>query len=110
MFIIGPNPVSNIAPLVDSNNVTLEWPRPEGRIERYVVSWKEMSEDWSDSQNIRNVTQNQNDGNPVRTLVGNLMPGVAYTFNIRAISYDLESDDTTFDTRTSKYLNVCSLI
>lgn len=34
---LGPNPVSNIAPLVDSNNVTLEFPRPEGRIEYYII-------------------------------------------------------------------------
>ena len=36
---VRPNPVSNIAPLVDSNNITLEWPRPEGRVETYIINW-----------------------------------------------------------------------
>ncbi|ENN80085.1 hypothetical protein YQE_03484, partial [Dendroctonus ponderosae] len=69
---VRPNPVSNIAPLVDSNNVTLEWPRPEGRVETYIV----------------------------RLLVGDLMPGEEYVFDIQAISNDLESDVTVLKTRT----------
>lgn len=36
---VRPNPVSNVVPLVDSNNITLEWPRPEGRVETYVINW-----------------------------------------------------------------------
>lgn len=36
---VRPNPVSNIIPLVDSTNITLEWPRPEGRVEMYVLRW-----------------------------------------------------------------------
>lgn len=36
---VRPNPVSNIFPLADSTNITLEWPRPEGRVETYVLSW-----------------------------------------------------------------------
>lgn len=36
---VRPNPVSGIIPLADSTNITLEWPRPEGRIETYVLSW-----------------------------------------------------------------------
>ncbi|XP_071056638.1 tyrosine-protein phosphatase 10D isoform X2 [Onthophagus taurus] len=96
---VRPNPVSNIAPLVDSNNVTLEWPRPEGRVERYIVKWKESSQDWNESD-IRNVTQNQDDNGPVRCLVGNLMPGVEYTFYVQSISNNLESDTTIFKART----------
>lgn len=36
---VRPNPVSNILPLADSTNITLEWPRPEGRVENYVIQW-----------------------------------------------------------------------
>lgn len=36
---VRPNPVSNIVLLVDSTNITLEWPRPEGRVEIYVLQW-----------------------------------------------------------------------
>lgn len=36
---ISPNAVEKITPLIDSNNITLEWPRPEGRIEKYLIMW-----------------------------------------------------------------------
>lgn len=95
---VRPNPVSNIAPLVDSNNVTLEWPRPDGRVEIYIVRW------WMSTTpievNRRNVYQNQNESGPVRLLVGDLMPGVEYVFDIQAISNGLESDVTVLRTRT----------
>nr|CAH7752185.1 unnamed protein product [Callosobruchus chinensis] len=85
---VRPNPVSNITPLVDSNNVTLEWPRPEGRVETYVVNWRESTN--PSIVHKRNVTQNQNTTGMVRLLVGDLMPGEEYIFDIQAISNDLE--------------------
>ncbi|XP_076252451.1 protein tyrosine phosphatase 10D isoform X4 [Rhynchophorus ferrugineus] len=95
---VRPNPVSNIAPLVDSNNVTLEWPRPEGRVETYVVRWWEAT---TPSQvNKSTVDQSQNGTGLVRLLVGDLMPGEEYVFDIQAISNDLESDVTVLRTRT----------
>ncbi|XP_030754681.1 tyrosine-protein phosphatase 10D-like [Sitophilus oryzae] len=95
---VRPNPVSNIAPLVDSNNVTLEWPRPEGRVETYIVRWWEAT---TPSQvNKSTVSQNQNGTGLVRLLVGDLMPGEEYVFDIQAISNDLESDVTVLRTRT----------
>lgn len=98
--MVGPNPVSNIAPLVDSNNVTLEWPRPEGRVEMYIVRWWESSN--SAHVNMKNITMNNTGSGPVRLLVGDLMPGEEYVFEIQAFSNDLESDITTLHTRTSK--------
>jgi receptor-type tyrosine-protein phosphatase beta len=95
---VRPNPVSNIAPLIDSNNVTLEWPRPEGRVETYIVRWWEGTN--SSQINTRNVSQGENGTNPVRLLVGDLMPGVEYTFDIQAISNGLDSDVTVVKTRT----------
>lgn len=103
MFPLGPNPVTNIAPLVDSNNVTLEWPRPEGRVEMYIVRWWESSN--SVHVNTKNISVNNSGSDPVRLLVGDLMPGVEYVFEIQAFSNDLESDITTLHTRTSKYEN-----
>lgn len=86
---------------MDSNNVTLEWPRPEGRVETYIVKWRESTN--PGFTNKRNVSQIQNGTGPVRLLVGDLMPGVEYVFEIQAISNDLESDITVLRTRTSKY-------
>ena len=82
--------------------MTLEWPRPEGRVETYIVKWWASDTDIVEP-NIRNVTQNQSGTGPVRLLVGDLMPGVEYVFNIQAISNNLESDITVLKTRTSKY-------
>ncbi|KAL1506354.1 hypothetical protein ABEB36_005735 [Hypothenemus hampei] len=95
---VRPNPVSNIAPLVDSNNVTLEWPRPEGRVETYIVRWREANTAFQENKST--VHQNQNGTGPIRLLVGDLMPGEEYIFEIQAISNDLESDVTVLRTRT----------
>lgn len=105
---VRPNPVSNIAPLVDSNNVTLEWPRPEGRVETYVVKWWPTAK--PEQEVDKNVSQNFNSSGPVRLLIGELIPGIDYTFQIRAISYDLDSDLTILHTRTSKFLDLIDTV
>lgn len=120
---VRPNPVSNIVILVDSTNITLEWPRPEGRVETYVLRW------WpSDNPNrmvLKNVSENHigiieynsfkipllkiiftaplqsGDEAPiVRVLIGELMPGVQYKFDIHTISNGLTSDTTHLTKRT----------
>ncbi|XP_076647850.1 protein tyrosine phosphatase 10D isoform X5 [Halictus rubicundus] len=103
---VRPNPVVNITPIIDSTNVTLEWPRPEGRIETYVIRW------WSfknlEDVRSKNVTESNDvssvlfDENAVqRVLVGDLKPGVQYSFTIYTVSYGLVSDITNLTTRTN---------
>jgi receptor-type tyrosine-protein phosphatase beta len=41
--IIEPQAVSNVDPLLDAENVTLQWPRPEGRVDLYHVKWYPLS-------------------------------------------------------------------
>ncbi|CAH0628548.1 unnamed protein product [Chrysodeixis includens] len=36
---VRPNPVTNVEQLVDTRNLTLEWPRPGGRVEWYALRW-----------------------------------------------------------------------
>lgn len=84
--------------------MTLEWPRPEGRVEMYIVRWWEASN--SAHVNTKNISLNNNGSGPVRLLVGDLMPGVEYVFEIQAFSNDLESDITTLHTRTSEYISL----
>uniref|UniRef100_A0A2A4JJA4 Fibronectin type-III domain-containing protein n=1 Tax=Heliothis virescens TaxID=7102 RepID=A0A2A4JJA4_HELVI len=36
---VRPNPVSNVEQLVDTRNMTLEWPVPGGRVEWYALRW-----------------------------------------------------------------------
>lgn len=88
-------------PIIDSNNVTLEWPRPEGRVEVYIVRWHESVN--PTHINRRNVTQNQNGTGPIVLLITDLMPGEEYVFDIQAISNGLESDVTILKTRTSMW-------
>lgn len=96
---VRPNPVSNIAALVDSTNVTLEFPRPEGRIEYYVVFWNAIS-DVNERMQSKNVSDFSKYDKNVRILVEELMPGIRYQFEIQTVSYGLESDVTRLAART----------
>lgn len=127
---VRPNPVSNIEPRVDSNNITLQWPRPEGRVETYVINWwptetpdhihsKNVSEQ-SISEFYRLISRQpitiiailapiiQNDRNGevkeehplVQVLIDDLMSGVEYNFQIQVISYSLISDLASLQVRT----------
>ncbi|XP_049810526.1 tyrosine-protein phosphatase 10D isoform X2 [Schistocerca nitens] len=103
---VRPNPVTAIAVLVDSSNVTLEWPRPEGRIEYYVIKWR-AEDDPDTAEQTRNLTEQNVHGvslgsNPplVRMLIGDLMPGLKYFFQIHTVSHGMKSDNTTLSKRT----------
>lgn len=105
--VSGPNPVLNITPIIDSTNVTLEWPRPEGRIETYVIRWWPVenpqdirSKNVTESNDVTSVLFEEN--SVQRVLVSDLMPGVQYSFVIYTVSYNLFSDITNLTTRTSK--------
>ncbi|XP_055611561.1 tyrosine-protein phosphatase 10D isoform X3 [Uranotaenia lowii] len=112
---VRPNPVSNIAPLVDSNNITLEWPRPEGRVETYIIHW--WPTEFPDRVSNKNVSEINTilpyigggagdedklieEPPTVRILIGDLMSGVMYSFKIQTVSYGLTSDVTNLQTRT----------
>ncbi|XP_049865569.1 tyrosine-protein phosphatase 10D isoform X2 [Pectinophora gossypiella] len=99
---VRPNPVSNVAQLVDTRNMTLEWPRPAGRVEWYALRWwpRPGELDPTDTEVVeRNLTA-PSGGRTVRALLENLQPGVGYTVSIAAVSYNLTSDVFTMDTRT----------
>ncbi|XP_047545411.1 tyrosine-protein phosphatase 10D-like isoform X4 [Vanessa atalanta] len=102
---VRPNPVSNVAQLADTRNVTLEWPRPAGRVEWYEVRW------WASEQaggaagaagaagGARNVSA-EGGARTVRALLGELAPGRGYSVSIAAHSHELASDIFTMHTRT----------
>lgn len=97
-----PKPVSNIASLVGSTNVTMEFPRPEGRVERYEMSWAEVT-DAGEELPFRHKNMsglNLPEEESVRAVVEDLMPGVLYKFQIHTVSYDLHSDITYLSART----------
>ncbi|CAK1544794.1 unnamed protein product [Leptosia nina] len=103
---VRPNPVSNVAQLADTRNMTLEWPRPEGRVDWYRVTWW-PSEDESgnggeagaaEGGGARNVSAGE--GRSARVLLSGLEPGWGYTVAITSHSYNLSSDLFTMHTRT----------
>ncbi|XKL59004.1 hypothetical protein PGB90_000020 [Kerria lacca] len=96
---VRPNPVLNLVPFIDSASITLEFPRPEGRIEYYVIFWNALA-DVDDQMQMKNVSDiGKNDKN-VRILVEELIPGIKYQFQIQTISYGLGSDITRLAART----------
>lgn len=96
---VRPNPVSNVAQLADTRNVTLEWPRPEGRVERYEVRWREEEGAGAGGRNV----SAEGAGRTVRALLDALLPGRGYAVAITAHSHDLASDVFRMHTRTSTY-------
>lgn len=93
--------MSNIVPLVDSTNLTLEWPRPEGRIERYIVTW--IADGATSPPRSRNLTEAHvtgEEGVNVWVLIDDLMPGVKYNLELYTTSYGLDSDAVRLSART----------
>lgn len=98
-YTVRPNGVTGLIGLVDSANVTLEFPRPEGRIEYYLVYWKALSE--TPAQRLtKNVSDANKDERNVRILIEDLMPGIKYHIDIQTASYGLESDVSNVELQT----------
>lgn len=94
---VRPSPVSNVAQLVDTRNMSLEWPVPVGRVEWYSARWwpADGAPGGGGEANITGAA-----GATVRASIGGLEPGRGYTIAIAAHSYNLTSDIFTMDTRT----------
>lgn len=100
---VRPEPVSNVAQLADTRNVTLEWPRAAGRVERYTVRWAGKEEPTADAaERVVSVPEPGTGSASVRAVLPALEPGRGYSISITATSYNLTSDEFTMDTRTSK--------
>ncbi|XP_065202052.1 tyrosine-protein phosphatase 10D-like [Planococcus citri] len=104
-YTVRPNPVTNMIGLVDSTNITLEFARPEGRIEYYAVFWSATSTEANTQHPIiqeqsKNVTDTGRDEKNVRISIEDLMPGIKYHFDIQTVSYNLESDISSTDLQT----------
>ncbi|XP_032594468.1 tyrosine-protein phosphatase 10D [Drosophila grimshawi] len=95
-----PQPVSNVVPLVDSRNLTLEWPRPDGHVDYYTIKW--WSTDAPQLVEYKNVTQLPEDlsSASVRIPIDDLAPGRQYKFEVQASSNAIRSGTTHLSTRT----------
>ncbi|GBP07497.1 Tyrosine-protein phosphatase 10D [Eumeta japonica] len=100
---VRPNPVSNVAPLVDARNMTLEWPRPEGRVEWYSLEWwRDEQGDERSTPHRANLTAEGATVGPrtVRALIDGLEPGTQYRLTIATHSNELASELFTMHART----------
>ena len=96
---IVPQAVANVEPILDAENVTLEWPRPEGRVDRYHIKWYPLSnpEDVREKEvtGLLDVVEGVV-GRKVSVLIGELHPGVEYMFEItneaNQLRYSLHSE------------------
>jgi hypothetical protein len=79
----------------------------------YVVRWAAEGEE--EPPHTKNITEHNlsaphtSEEQPVRVLIGDLMPGVKYLFEIHTVSYHLHSDITKLAARTSKFTRPCLL-
>lgn len=101
---VAPNPVVNITPVIDSTNVTLEFVRPVGRIELFIITWW-PTDNLSDvrSKNVTGLddeSEHDLEEKTERFVVEGLMPGAEYSFSIITTSYELFSDVTNITSRT----------
>ncbi|XP_023945481.2 tyrosine-protein phosphatase 10D [Bicyclus anynana] len=100
---VRPNPVSNVAALADTRNVTLEWPRPAGRVELYRVRWwpaEDEADEAAREAEARERDVPAGEARAARVLLDELLPGRGYALSVAAHSYNLSSDLFTMHTRT----------
>lgn len=107
---VRPAPVSNVADIAETRNITLEWPRPSSRHDNYTVWWVQAelpgaAADIRLEPRAHNVTVPAGGAAPgvVRVTLAPLHPGAPYTLLIQAHSYNLSSEPHTLHTRTRTY-------
>lgn len=101
--IIDPHPVSpaTLVPILGAENVTLQWPRPAGRIDVYYVTW--LPTDNPEDVKVKDIpgdVETEGITRMVTVLIENLRPGVEYQFEITTESHDRRSKTVRTDIRT----------
>lgn len=132
MYVInflGPNPVSNIALLVDATNLTIQFPRPEGLIDSYsveyillkqpvdqnqsttLINWSTpVSSVFTNGLSTFNGWKNFTDpgssifsGNIVNLSLDDLIAGAGYALRVRTCSHSMYSDPVYLEAHTSEF-------
>ncbi|XP_064538803.1 tyrosine-protein phosphatase 10D isoform X1 [Drosophila montana] len=96
-----PQPVSNVVPLVDSRNLTLEWPRADGHVDYYTIKWWATDEpQLVEYKNVTQLSEQELSSSSVRIPIEDLAPGRQYKFEVQASSNGIRSGTTHLSTRT----------
>ena len=99
--LIAPAPLSGLEPVLDAENVTLQWPVPRGRVDAYTISWfpTEAPEDQRTKTISGDIGVNSPDG-MAKILIESLQPGVNYHFEMTTRSHNLAAPVVTKIIRT----------
>ena len=99
--LIAPQPLVGLEPVLDAENVTLQWPVPRGRVDAYSISWYPVQS--PEEQRTKTITgdigRDSVDG-VARILIESLQPGVNYHFDMTTRSYNLTAPTITRILRT----------
>ncbi|VVC36919.1 Hypothetical protein CINCED_3A015609 [Cinara cedri] len=121
-YTIRPNPVSNIALLVDATNLTIQFPRPEGLIDYYSVeytllkppsqtdqnqtsapiNWTTAPTTWTTSSGWKNFTDSGYSSGIAIVNLGleDLIAGAGYALRVRTCSHSMYSDPVHLEAHT----------
>ncbi|KAK8744117.1 hypothetical protein OTU49_001005 [Cherax quadricarinatus] len=98
---VPPNPVRGIEHHLDSQNITFEWPRPEGRIDMYtIVWWNEHKPERKKSKEIPGDQATEGINRKLTVLIGELIPGELYNFQIYTTAHGVISENISLSSRT----------
>ena len=97
-----PSPVSltDLPPILEAENMTVQWPVPPGRVERYHISWQPVGD--PESVQYSEVAGDKVSGNQqvARVLLDNLRPGLEYKVEVSTESHGRRSRAVRTDIRT----------
>ncbi len=89
-----------VEPKLAADHVTLRWPRPEGRIDRYHLKWYPLSNPEDTRDKVVPGDGGGGDGGGAAVLIPNLHPGVEYMFEITTEAHELRSETVRLSVRT----------
>ncbi|XP_069999561.1 tyrosine-protein phosphatase 10D [Penaeus vannamei] len=98
---VPPNPVRGITPVLDSHNITLEWPRPDGRLDTYtIIWWSNFTPDIKHRKEIPGSHATEGIDRKLSIVVDKLMPGELYHFKIYTTAHEVNSEVVELSSRT----------
>ena len=98
--IIKPKAIEELQSILDAENVTLQWPRPKGRVDVYHIKWYPL--DNPDDFRVKHIPGNIQSRNErsIEVLIEDLHPGVEYVFESDTEAHNLRSESKKTYVRT----------
>ncbi|XP_042885464.1 tyrosine-protein phosphatase 10D-like [Penaeus japonicus] len=98
---VPPNPVRGITPVLDSHNITFEWPRPDGRLDTYtIIWWSNLTPEIKHFKEIPGNHATEGIDRRLSILVDEMMPGELYHFQIYTTAHEVNSEVVELSSRT----------